>query len=104
VRLGVGRKDLPHLVTALAPLLDDTSYCADVASGLLYVHGARDFARLQEAARQMDGYAVHPAFPRPLNGDGDSCGYKPESVDLMRKLKARWDTCGLLNPGLLVAS
>jgi D-lactate dehydrogenase (cytochrome) len=104
VRLGVGRRDLPDLIAALQPQIDGAGFCADLAGGLLYTPGARDLEHLQSVAVQWAGYAVVPAHPRVLNGEGDACGcrYTPESVDLMRRLKARWDSPGVLNPGLLV--
>ena len=35
----------------------------------------------------------------PGQGDLDVWGYAPDTLDLMRALKKRWDARGLLNPG-----
>ncbi|MCS7261612.1 MAG: FAD-binding protein, partial [Anaerolineae bacterium] len=102
VRVGVGRKELPQLLTRLAPHLHDHPYCADVAMGLLYVPGgAPSLSYMEPIAIELGGYAIRATAPR-LSAEG-ATGYSraPEGWELMRRLKARWDAPGLLNPGLL---
>jgi FAD/FMN-containing dehydrogenase len=38
----------------------------------------------------------------PSSGTSGVWGYTPDSLDLMRALKARWDPRGLLNPGTFI--
>ncbi len=102
VRVGVGRKDLPQLLTCLDPLLHERPYCADIATGLLYVPGgAVHLPQMEQTAIKLGGYAIRPMSPC-LSACGEpGCSRAPESWELMRQLKARWDAHGLLNPGLL---
>jgi FAD/FMN-containing dehydrogenase len=47
----------------------------------------------------MDGYAAVVAG----TADGESrWGYAPDGLDLMRGLKAKWDSRGLFNPGAFI--
>ncbi len=98
-RVGAAPKDLPGVVKDLTPALSsDTTLFADLANGLLYLRGANVLAKAREAAIKAGGYAVLLAAPEPVR-DVDPWGYIPESLDLMRALKARWDPRGLFNPG-----
>jgi D-lactate dehydrogenase (cytochrome) len=99
VRLGVAPKDLPGLLLELKTLLDDTTYFADLASGQLYVQGIKDLAALRQAALSRGGYAVLFSASPGFAGIGDPWGYAPESLELMRRIKAGWDPAGLFNPG-----
>ncbi|MGQ9502813.1 MAG: FAD-binding oxidoreductase [Anaerolineae bacterium] len=102
VRVGVGRKDLPQLLTTLDPFLHEHPYCADIAVGLLYVPGgATRLLQMERPAIEMGGYAILPTSPcLSIHGE-PGCSHAPESWELMRRLKACWDAHGLLNPGLL---
>ncbi len=91
-RAGVPPKDLPALVTHLAPQLGAAEWLADVASGQLYTSAAA-LEPLRAAALRYGGYAV------ALSGQPDPWGYAPSALPLMRGLKARWDPQGLFNPG-----
>jgi D-lactate dehydrogenase (cytochrome) len=95
VRVGVPVKDLPALVTGLAPQLAAAEWLADIASGLLYTSGAA-LEAARPAAAGYGGYAVG------LAGQPDPWGYAPPALPLMRRLKARWDPKGLFNPGAFV--
>ncbi len=89
VRAGVAPKDLPTLVIDLAPGLDDASFWADLANGMLYARDA-PLRPIRSAARSSGGYAV------ALSGDAaDRWGHTPAGLHLMRALKARWDEHGL---------
>jgi len=102
VRVGVGRKDLPRLLTRLDPLLHEHPYCADVATGLLYVPGGATYlSRMEPIASEMGGYAIRATAPCLSTDGATGCSRAPESWELMRRLKARWDARHFLNPGLL---
>jgi len=102
VRVGVGRKDLPQLLTRLAPLLHTHPYCADVATGLLYVPGgAAHLSHIEPIASEMGGYAIRATAPCLSANGVTGCSRAPEGWELMRRLKAQWDARHCLNPGLL---
>ncbi len=103
MRAGVAVKDLSRFVVEVAPDLEKTSFVADIANGLLYIRGAA-VAPVRRAALAMGGYAVVLGSSAPLaaSGDLDPWGYTPESLGLMRRLKACWDAQGLFNPGAFI--
>jgi FAD/FMN-containing dehydrogenase len=102
IRVGVGRKDLPQLLTRLAPLLHTHPYCADVATGLLYVPGgAAHLSHMEPIASEMGGYAIRATAPCLSANGVTGCSRAPEGWELMRRLKAQWDARHCLNPGLL---
>ena len=74
------------------------AFVADIATGSVYVAPApvAHVAALREAAHKSGGYAVVIGAP---NAGLDPWGYTPETLPLMRRLKARWDPKGCLNPG-----
>jgi len=102
LRVGVAPQDLPRVVTDLAPLLDAAPFVADLGNGQLYVRGVRDIARVRQSARALGGYAVVLSAPTAERGNLDVWGHSPDTLDLMRALKTRWDARGLLNPGAFV--
>jgi len=98
IRVGVAPKDLPRVLDGLAPVLGDSSFTADLASGLLYVRSTKvEAVRLR--ARAAGGYAVVLNAP---NGKLDVWGHRPDGFDQMRTLKARWDARGLFNPSAFI--
>jgi D-lactate dehydrogenase (cytochrome) len=97
LRIGVAPGALPALLTDVLPLLGDAPFVADLANGMLHVRGVSQLAPLREAAHQRGGYAIVCGGAVPAGED--AWGYQPESLDLMRGIKARWDAHGLLNPG-----
>jgi D-lactate dehydrogenase (cytochrome) len=101
-RIGVPPKDLPVLMTERLPGYGDADFFADLANGLLYLQGGDDMASLQQAIGKLGGYAVLLAAPVDDLALKDPWGYTPESIDLMRSLKARWDPHGLFNPGVFL--
>jgi D-lactate dehydrogenase (cytochrome) len=94
LRLGIGLRNMPGMLPQHVP------FVADLAAGLLYVRSERTQSdvlhALQGAARAADGYAVVLQAPELDTVPWD---YQPESLDLMRAIKARWDPRGLCNPG-----
>ncbi len=79
-------------------------WLADVANGMAYVtytpNDSADAKRWLEAIRQpalqLGGYALVMQAPTAVNGTIDRWGYKPESLNLMRQLRAKWDPAGVL--------
>ena len=111
MRVGVAPKDLAAYVQAQAAPLESGAFLADVASGLVYaVATMEEVARarawvdaLRKPALSAGGYAVVINAPESLHGALDVWGYQPQTLELMRALKARWDPAGILNPGEFVA-
>ena len=99
LRLGVAPKDLPGVLSSLIPVVGDAPFVADLANGMLYTRQLGDIEILRRPARKVGGYAIVLAAPPASLGKLDVWGHTPEGMDLMRRLKARWDARGLLNPG-----
>ncbi len=92
LRLGVTLRDLPLVMRGELP------FVADLASGLVYVRGSDEqLVAPRRAARAAGGYAV--ALQAPAAGGRPLWDYEPDSLALMRAIKARWDPQGLCNPG-----
>ena len=104
VRIGVAPKDVSRVMNDLVPLLGSAPFMADLGNGQLYVQGVQDVARMRQSARAVGGYAVVLSAPTVDRGVLDVWGYSPDTLDLMRALKACWDPRGLLNPGAFLAS
>lgn len=92
------------------------AWCIDPANGLLYArlpvadaHAAvRQLAALREPALSLRGYAILMQPPGAFPGTEtapqlDPWGYRPDAIQIMRALKARWDPYGVLNPGVFPA-
>lgn len=95
LRAGVAAKELPALLEKAGPELAEAPFIADLASGLLYA-GPQSPDALRRLALANGGYAV--ILSAPAAGT-DPWGYRPESLALMRALKARWDPSGRFNAG-----
>ncbi len=101
VRVGVAPRDLPMLLRNARAVLDRTAYIADLANGLLYVKGlltTEMVGTLRDRARAARGYLVVLAAPTRL-AELDRWRATPDADALARALQARWDPCGLFNPG-----
>ena len=78
-----------------------------MANGLIYAAFAPPDAgaartwldALRQPALALRGYAVLMAQPAALRGAFDAWGYRPDGIEFMRQIKARWDPAGILNPG-----
>ncbi len=109
VRLGVPVKDLAPCLTAL-PEHPGARWLVDAAAGLAYGVWQPDDAgaarawleALRRPALELGGYAVAQAVPARLAGEIDRWGFRPEALDVMRRLKERWDPAGILEPGTFV--
>ncbi len=110
VRVGVPVRDLPAYAQDQSALLTAGDFLVDFASGFVYcllpAQDDSDLAmtieRLRAPALQVGGYAVVTHVPEKWSGALDRWGYRPETLDLMRGLKARWDPAGILGPGSFV--
>jgi D-lactate dehydrogenase (cytochrome) len=104
-RLGVAPKNLPALLIGTEAVIEPASFFADLSSGLLYTLGEIDLPTLRQTALRMGGYAILLAAPQESENlstrfDGfDAWGYIPDSLEMMRRLKARWDPHAVLNRG-----
>lgn len=98
LRIGVPPSKLPAFLKANAMALGEV-YAADLASGLVHICPAplAEISRLRSAALATGGYAVVVGAPR--ESSVEAWGYVPETLPLMRRLKARWDPKGYLNAG-----
>jgi glycolate oxidase FAD binding subunit len=45
------------------------------------------------------GYAIVLDAPNVLAEQLDRWGRQPQTLELMKRLKSRWDPAGILNPG-----
>jgi len=110
VRVGVPVRDLPVYVQDQSALLTSEDFLVDFASGFVYclltMQGdgdlPRTIERLRAPALQVGGYAIVMHEPAGWRGRQDRWGYKPDTLDLMRGLKARWDPARILGAGSFV--
>ena len=114
VRAGVAAKDVAAYVNDQAMTLNEQAFLADMANGFVYAikkPGNGDdeaeeqrawLKKLRQPALALGGYAVVIDMPAAWQGSIDRWGYQPQAIDLMRKLKARWDPEGILNQGAFI--
>jgi glycolate oxidase FAD binding subunit len=67
------------------------------------VAAARPLRAVQEALREGAGSALLEALPEWLARGRDVFGDAPPALPLLRALKAKFDPCGVLNPGRFAA-
>jgi glycolate oxidase subunit GlcD len=111
VRIGVAPRDLPAYMQNQSAILNRGTFIADIASGCLYAIRPGEDAdeanawleALRKPALANQGYAVVMDMPATLQGKIEPWGYQPESIDVMRRLKARWDPSGVFHAGLFAA-
>jgi hypothetical protein len=102
MRAGVPARDAATFVNqGLSPLLGGATYLVDVANGHVFARGASDAAAVRKAAQRFGGYAVVLAASPDAVG-AERWGHIPETLDLMRALKARWDVAAAVNPGAFI--
>src|SRR5579884_2693847 len=107
VRIGLPASELPAYVQDHAHLLNRGTFLADIASGLIYATASFDdveeartwLASLRQPALAAEGYAIVLHMPPAYENELERWGYRPQTLDIMQKLKARWDPQGILNPG-----
>ena len=102
VRVGVAPKDLSSVIVNNRENIGDASFVADIANGQWYLRGASNVASIRSNVHALGGYAIVLNAPESMRSEFDVWGYVPESIELMRALKSRWDPSGLLNPHTFV--
>jgi glycolate oxidase subunit GlcD len=108
VRTGVPPRDLLAFLKTQASALNTGAYLIDLASGHIYTTNYPDgvgeaqswLHELRKAALAAGGYTLVLDTPADWRGKLNPWGYKPDTLDLMRRLKARWDPSGIINPGI----
>jgi glycolate oxidase subunit GlcD len=109
LRIGLPAKDVPAFANDHAALLDASDLLIDIANGMIYAAystHADDLEatsawveQLRRPALALDGYAIVMDMPESMRDAVERWGYKPETLDIMRGLKAQWDPQGILNAG-----
>lgn len=108
VRTGVPPRDLLTFARAQSSALNSGAYLIDLASGHLYTTNYPDgvgeaqawLHELRKAALADGGYALVLDTPAGWREKLNIWGFKPDTLDLMKRLKARWDPSSILNPGI----
>jgi len=103
VRVGVPPRDLPLYMQEHKALYNEM-YIADMSSGCLYAvkeTGTEDeirawVAALRRPALALQGYAVVMRLAEGMQ-NVDRWGYRPQALDVMKRLKLRWDPADILH-------
>jgi len=112
VRVGVPPQDIANYMKDQVEILQKGLFLADMSSGLLYATLATDdlqaaaswLEQLRHSALAHDGYATVIDMPTNWENQLDKWGYTPQSLDVMQRLKARWDPQGILPKAFLANS
>jgi len=112
IRVGLAAKELPAYLLDRVHLLDDGPFIADMSSGCLYavstfetsIEIARWLHALRRPALKRGGYATIMSMPETMDNAWviDRWGFTPEALDIMQRLKLRWDPNGVLNAGMFL--
>jgi D-lactate dehydrogenase (cytochrome) len=104
IRAAVPPEELPGCLAGLE-VLREGRCVIDVPDGMVSLAGTEpDLVQAQSwlkalrgRAEPLGGHAVMVAGPRPWLSELDAWGTPPESLELMQRLKRRWDPAGILN-------
>lgn len=106
LRSAVAPKDLPNYLLSQSQL-SAAPFLVDFASGFVYSaldnvekqSASSSVDSLRKAALSLGGYLVVLDLPETIRGSLDAWGYQPDTLELMKRLKAKWDPAGILNRG-----
>jgi glycolate oxidase FAD binding subunit len=108
-RLTVPRKSLAQVIRGTeSSLTGAPAIVADMAMGTIWLVGAAnqtfagEFSRLIGLAQQQRGHAVMFAAPAQLKQGVEVWGPAPPALALMREIKQKFDSQGILNPGRFI--
>jgi len=100
VRVGLPARDVPVYANDQSSLLNSGAFFVDFANGFVYAslpeQDSAAIEMLRTPALQAGGYAVVTHVPGGWQGMVDRRGYVPETGELMRALRGRWDAGGIL--------
>ncbi|GAC1354677.1 MAG: FAD-binding oxidoreductase [Ktedonobacteraceae bacterium] len=104
VRIGVPAKDLLAYMQENIALINEGAFLADMSSGCLYAiktTGTDTEIRawvtaLRQPALAYAGYAIVMSLAEGVHGV-DRWGYRPQALDVMKRLKQRWDPTDILH-------
>jgi glycolate oxidase subunit GlcD len=100
VRVGLPVRDVPVYTNDQSSILNTGAFFVDFANGFVYASlSTQDneaIERLRVPALQVGGYAAVMYVPEGWEGEMDKWGYVPETRELMKALKERWDPEGVL--------
>ena len=101
LRVGLSPAQVPEFIRR-HPVSLGEDFIVDLANGMLYIAPAPlpQVKALRETALCLAGYAV--LVNGPQDQGIDPWGYTPDTLPLMRQLKACWDPHGILNPGVFL--
>ncbi|HEY6539899.1 MAG TPA: FAD-linked oxidase C-terminal domain-containing protein [Ktedonobacteraceae bacterium] len=100
VRVGLPVRDVPMYANDQSFILNRGPFFVDFANGFVYAtlpgQDSEALERLRVPALEVGGYAVVMQVPEEWQEVIDERGYVPETRELMRALKERWDPVGVL--------
>jgi D-lactate dehydrogenase (cytochrome) len=101
LRVGVSPGKMPVFIQRHSKTLGE-NFIVDLANGMIYLSPAPlpQTSALRETALSLGGYAV--VVNGPKDSGIDPWGYIPDTLPLMRQIKACWDPKGILNPGVFL--
>ncbi len=103
IRVGIPAKDLSRYIQKNSAIINEGGFVADMSSGCLYAikaSGAAEaintwVAALRQPALAQDGYATVMRHMEDMPS-AEGWGYRPQTLDVMKRLKQRWDPTGIL--------
>ena len=103
VRVGIPAKDLSLYIQENSTTINEGKFVADLSSGCLYViktPGNAEaispwVAKLRQPALAYDGYVIVMRHTEDIQ-NGERWGYHPQALDVMKRLKQRWDPADIL--------
>ena len=104
VRVGIPAKDLSLYIQKNSEIINEGKFVADLSSGCLYAIKTRGnaetisawVAKLRQPALAYDGYAIVMRHAEAIQHD-ERWGYRPQALDVMKRLKQRWDPADILS-------